>query len=177
MDDIDIWRAAQLLIKQHDDPELFAAGHIDQIIARGDVAGEAAWKRILSAIRELQRQAPPKGRAIDDASTPHSCRRGASPKRCRPSCARAVNPPRHVTDGDTLRIGRERIRLFGIDAPEMNQSCNNDRGARYSCGEVARDLRRHVGNALVSCQPSNRDGCGRIVARCSALGADLSYND
>ena len=28
-----------------------------------------------------------------------------------------------VTDGDTLRIGSERIRLHGIDAPESAQSC------------------------------------------------------
>ena len=28
-----------------------------------------------------------------------------------------------VTDGDTLRIGPERIRLHGIDAPESAQSC------------------------------------------------------
>ena len=28
-----------------------------------------------------------------------------------------------VTDGDTLRIGSERIRLHGIDAPESAQRC------------------------------------------------------
>ena len=28
-----------------------------------------------------------------------------------------------VTDGDTLRIGSERIRFHGIDAPESAQSC------------------------------------------------------
>ena len=28
-----------------------------------------------------------------------------------------------VTDGDTLRIGPERIRFHGIDAPESAQSC------------------------------------------------------
>jgi hypothetical protein len=38
MDDIDIWRAAQLLIKQRDDPELFAAGRVD------DEPLAAAWR-------------------------------------------------------------------------------------------------------------------------------------
>ena len=28
-----------------------------------------------------------------------------------------------VADGDTLRIGSERIRLHGIDAPESAQNC------------------------------------------------------
>jgi endonuclease YncB( thermonuclease family) len=80
-----------------------------------------------------------------------------------------------ISDGDTLRIGRERIRLFGIDAPELHQTCNDDRGARYACGEAARNaLRRHVGNALVSCEPVDRDKYGRVVAPCSALGEDLN---
>jgi len=38
----DIWRAAQLLIKQRDDHELFAAGRVDDMMAHGDVAGNAA---------------------------------------------------------------------------------------------------------------------------------------
>ena len=33
-----------------------------------------------------------------------------------------ITGPATITDGDTLRIGRERIRLFGIDAPEMSQT-------------------------------------------------------
>jgi endonuclease YncB( thermonuclease family) len=44
-----------------------------------------------------------------------------------------------ITDGDTLRIERERIRFFGIDAPEMRQSCNDDLGKRYPCGEAGRE--------------------------------------
>ena len=30
-----------------------------------------------------------------------------------------------VTDGDSLRFGKEKIRLFGIDAPELKQICND----------------------------------------------------
>jgi len=37
----DIWRAAQLLIKQRDDHGLFEAGRVNDMMARGDVAGEA----------------------------------------------------------------------------------------------------------------------------------------
>ena len=28
-----------------------------------------------------------------------------------------------VTDGDTIKINKKKIRLFGIDAPEKNQFC------------------------------------------------------
>ena len=56
MDDKDVWRAAVLIIKQHgDDAEFFAAGRIDDMIERGDPNGEAVWKLIRNAIRELQR--------------------------------------------------------------------------------------------------------------------------
>jgi endonuclease YncB( thermonuclease family) len=80
-----------------------------------------------------------------------------------------------ITDGDTLRIGRERIRLFGIHAPEMHQSCNDDKGARYACGETARNaLRRHIADAPVTCEPVDRDQYRRIIARCYSRGEDLN---
>ena len=39
----------------------------------------------------------------------------------------AISGAASATDGDTLRIGSERIRLHGIDAPESTQSyrCHN----------------------------------------------------
>jgi micrococcal nuclease len=38
-----------------------------------------------------------------------------------------------VTDGDTIRCGEERIRLLGIDAPELPGHCN--RGRRCALGD------------------------------------------
>ena len=35
----------------------------------------------------------------------------------------AISRKASVTDGDTLKVGPERIRLHGIDAPESAQSC------------------------------------------------------
>ena len=43
-----------------------------------------------------------------------------------------------VTDGDSLRFGKERIRLFGIDAPEIKQICNDKFKKPYACGEEAK---------------------------------------
>jgi endonuclease YncB( thermonuclease family) len=42
-----------------------------------------------------------------------------------------------VVDGDTLRIGNERIRLHGIDAPEARQQCRDAEGLAYSCSAKA----------------------------------------
>ena len=60
--DLDIWRAANLLIRQHDpDAELEAAKRADLMLERGDFDGQAVWKRIRRAVVELQ--APPSGPA------------------------------------------------------------------------------------------------------------------
>jgi hypothetical protein len=56
--DLDIWRAANLLIRQHgDDAKLAAAWRVDLMLERGDLEGQTVWKRIRRAIVELQ--APP----------------------------------------------------------------------------------------------------------------------
>lgn len=74
--------------------------------------------------------------------------------------------PTRITDGDTLRFGPHRLRLSGIDAPEMSTPH----------GEPAR---RHLA-ALVAtrgplaCRDQGARTHGRIVARCrTADGADL----
>ena len=79
-----------------------------------------------------------------------------------------------VTDGDTLRIGSERIRFHGIDAPESAQSCRAG-GKTWACGEAAtRALRERIGRRPVECAERDRDRYGRIVAVCRVGGADLN---
>ena len=43
-----------------------------------------------------------------------------------------------VTDGDSLKIGKEKIRLSGIDAPEMKQICYDRYDTPYACGHLAK---------------------------------------
>jgi hypothetical protein len=58
--DIDIWRAANLLLKQHGaDAETEAAKRADLMLERGDRDGQIVWQRIRRAI--LDWQAPPAG--------------------------------------------------------------------------------------------------------------------
>lgn len=40
-----------------------------------------------------------------------------------------------VVDGDSLIIGKKDIRLIGIDAPEYDQTCFDENGHEYNCGE------------------------------------------
>jgi len=79
-----------------------------------------------------------------------------------------------VSDGDTLRIGAVRIRLFGIDAPERRQTCDSGAKGSWNCGVAASErLAALIGYAVVTCAPRDRDRYGRLVAACRAGGVDL----
>jgi endonuclease YncB( thermonuclease family) len=80
-----------------------------------------------------------------------------------------------VVDGDTLRVGGARVRLFGIDAPEKGQTCDDTQHAPWRCGEAAtRALQRMIErDPRVTCQAKATDRYGRTVARCTNSGGDL----
>ena len=53
--DIDIWRAATLIIRQYgENAEIVAAQRADELWEHGDHEGRAVWLRIKRAIVELQ---------------------------------------------------------------------------------------------------------------------------
>jgi hypothetical protein len=54
--DLDLWRAANLMIERHGTEAAFvAAQRADEMLAQGDIEGQLVWKRILAAINDLQR--------------------------------------------------------------------------------------------------------------------------
>lgn len=79
-----------------------------------------------------------------------------------------------VMDGDSLRLSGEEIRLAGIDAPELHQTCT--RGAiSWPCGrEASRLLRRKLTGRSVTCEGSERDKYGRLLGRCVSNGRNLN---
>ena len=79
-----------------------------------------------------------------------------------------------VIDGDTIQVAGQRIRLYGIDAPEINQLCQR-KDVPWLCGaEAAKTLRELVAGSAVSCAENDRDRYGRIVAICKTNGADIN---
>ena len=44
----------------------------------------------------------------------------------------------HVHDGDTITVTGVKIRLFGIDAPEYDQTCKMPDGTDWACGRWSR---------------------------------------
>ena len=76
---------------------------------------------------------------------------------------------RSVVDGDTFRLAGKSIRLHGVDAPELAQTCEG-----WAAGEAA----RHTLVALVAgrapqCESVAKDVYGRTVAICRVNGKDV----
>lgn len=72
----------------------------------------------------------------------------------------------YVVDGDTITIRRTQIRLFGIDAPEMNHP--HGRNAKSALISLCKGQQ-------VRAEITDKDGHGRTVAKCYLPdGRDLS---
>lgn len=79
-----------------------------------------------------------------------------------------------VTDGNSLRIAGERIRLHGIDAPEGRQQCRRASGEAWACGEAATARMAALAEGReVVCAVRERDRYDRLIARCAADGKDV----
>lgn len=79
-----------------------------------------------------------------------------------------------VVDGDTLAIGETRIRLYGIDAPELSQSCSDMRGHDWACGQWSKAVLEKLATGTVSCAPRDTDRYGRTVAVCTSNAGDMN---
>ena len=83
-----------------------------------------------------------------------------------------------IVDGDTVYIKEYKIRLEGIDAPEMRQTCKKEKlkissfigftiYRDYNCGEVSKEnLESKVGRSKIKCISSSKDRYERYLAKC-----------
>ncbi len=63
--DLDVYRSAQLLVERHGDgAPIEAAMTADAMLEKGDIDGQAAWLRILRAVKELLLAQPDKGDVV-----------------------------------------------------------------------------------------------------------------
>jgi endonuclease YncB( thermonuclease family) len=79
-----------------------------------------------------------------------------------------------VVDGDTLRCGKERIRLLGIDAPELPGHCRPGRRCAPGDPFASRSsLEAALGRPL-NIRRVGKDRYGRTLALVSGANGDLS---
>ena len=80
----------------------------------------------------------------------------------------------YVIDGDTIIIDGVRIRLNGIDTPEVEQTCRTS-GLIWHCGVEATKAMRHlIKGKIVTCVGNTKDQYGRLIANCFV--GDMSLN-
>ena len=91
--------------------------------------------------------------------------------------AESIQGQASVTDGDTLEIHGQRIRLLGIDAPESPQYCDLPGQKKWRCGQAAAmALDDFIGDKTVTCAQKGKDRYRRSVAVCSGLIGPLKVN-
>ncbi len=66
---LDILRTANVLVRRYgEDAALEAAQSADAMLEKGSLDGQRVWKRVLAAVKEIQRQEPREGAAVYDLS-------------------------------------------------------------------------------------------------------------
>jgi endonuclease YncB( thermonuclease family) len=73
----------------------------------------------------------------------------------------------YVVDGDSFVVGARKLRLDGIDAPELKQTCKDSQNVEWPCGRVSRAaLEKLLLQPGLSCIAAAQDRYGRSVATC-----------
>ena len=90
-------------------------------------------------------------------------------------CAPAEAAPIRVIDGDTIVFHGEKLRLEGIDAPELGQRCSDAAGKKWACGqETKARLAALTSLGKVTCSGNSHDAYGRRIATCFVSGRNIN---
>jgi endonuclease YncB( thermonuclease family) len=129
-----------------------------------------------SGFEEVEGEDPWSGfETVGPAPTP-------SPRSTRqPSAHPALPPPGQITgpvDGDTLRLDQgPNLRLFGVDAPELNQQGWTPQGRPMPVGTQARDaVADYLSQGAPAMGPVQMQSYGRPVAPVDVSGRDLGLS-
>lgn len=77
-----------------------------------------------------------------------------------------------MTDGDTFRLGSERIRILGIDAPELRGRCAEE---TLLADKAKRRLRDLIEGRTILVERKGKDRFGRTLADVRSGGRDVGH--
>ena len=84
-----------------------------------------------------------------------------------------------VVDADTIIVNNEKIRLYGIDAPETKQYCYIEKEA-WPCGKQAteylKNLLKDISPPSLYCEISSKDRYGRSIGVCYIEDKNINSN-
>lgn len=99
-----------------------------------------------------------------------------------PQAKHKLNGQVILSDGDSFKMANtnDRVRLHGIDSPELAQNCSQN-GKKWACGLQAKlALSRKINHAEISCVGDELDAYQRLIATCylhvSGQENELSLN-
>ena len=79
-----------------------------------------------------------------------------------------------IIDGDTVHINKNKIRLHGIDAPELKQTCNI-KDNEWNCGHQSMlALKKLILNNKVSCKIIDIDKYKRLIGICFVKNININ---
>ena len=88
-----------------------------------------------------------------------------------------------IVDGDTIKINSKRIRLYGIDAPEIKQMCKKPYltiifftfTKDYPCGKIStQKLEKKINNKVITCKILDIDRYKRLIGECFKRNLNLN---
>ena len=79
-----------------------------------------------------------------------------------------------VIDGDTVHIGSFKIRLHGIDAPELNQKCKTNKIEWYCGIESSKFLKNMINQKNIYCKTKGKDKYRRYIGVCYILKKNIN---
>ena len=93
---------------------------------------------------------------------------------CPITLAESIIGKAKIIDGDTIHIGKNKIRLYGIDAPEINQTCTIEK-IIWDCGiDSSQALESMISEKEIQCEIVDIDRYKRFVAKCFVKNINLN---
>lgn len=83
--------------------------------------------------------------------------------------------PAIVLDASHLAVADRRFKLYGIDAPDVDETCENAKRKEYPCGVEAREaLVKLVTRQEITCRPRGPNQINEMLATCTLGQTDLA---